>query len=267
MAYNAACTGSPFRTGYEGDHGQAVYPYSGAPGFSTPLLVGLYGNLFSTGRSIFLYSPAVLVAVGCFGVLWRRNRTFAALGLAPGVYLLAVWSKWWAWHGGMVWGNRTLLPALVLLMPAIAAGWEERTGRRWARWAAVAILALGFLIQLPALAVSVGDFYASVEGFDSWTFENEYRVHFVPHACPLAGHLRIWRDRNWRPEDLYLWRHAADLPGAAIATAALVALLGVGLVLGGSAAAGRWGSRVRQPATGSDGGSGQTPRPVPTRAD
>jgi hypothetical protein len=45
---------------------------------------------------------------------------------------------------------------------------------------------IGILSQLPALTVGVGDYYAGVAGLDPWTFENEYRVPFVPHTSPLG---------------------------------------------------------------------------------
>jgi len=243
LAYNHVRTGSPFRTGYEGDHGVQTFPYSGEPGFSSPLLVGLYGNLFSTGRSVFLYSPPVLVAVFCFGLLWRRNRAYAFAALVCSLYQLLFWSKWWSWYGGMTWGNRALLPVVPLLMPAVAAGWEHAQGwKDVRRWLIVGAIVAGILVQLPALAVGVEDFYTSVEGFNGWTFENEYRVHFVPQSSPLAGHFRLWRSRGWRFDDLLLYRHAEDLPGAGWAATFLGCLAIAGIVLT-AVGARRWDGR------------------------
>ena len=202
LAYNRARGGSVLRTGYEGDHGFATFPYSGKPGFSANLLVGLYGNLFSVGRSVFLYSPPALLGVVFFGVLWRVRPRFARLALVAALYYLLVWSKWWAWYGGACWGNRTLLPVLPLLMPAVAAGWERVRGKGLARPALfAAVLVLGVLVQVPALLVFPGDHYLRVIGP---RYENEYRIHFVPHASPLAGHTGILLNRPFADSDL-LW--------------------------------------------------------------
>src|SRR5205085_2923118 len=60
-----------------------------AKGFSTPLWVGLYGNLFSAGRSIFLYSPPTLLALYAFRPFYRAHRAEALLFLSiPALYLL-----------------------------------------------------------------------------------------------------------------------------------------------------------------------------------
>jgi len=59
LGYNFMRFGSLFQTGYGG---MAV--------FSTPLLVGLYGLLFSAGKSLFLYAPIVALAGTASATEW-----------------------------------------------------------------------------------------------------------------------------------------------------------------------------------------------------
>lgn len=236
LAYNRARTGSVLRTGYEGDHGYATFPYSGEPGFSANLLAGLYGNLFSVGRSVFLFSPPALLGVVFFGVLWRARPRFARLALVAALYYLLVWSKWWAWYGGACWGNRTLLPVLPMLMPAVAAGWERIRDRGFVRPALfAAVLVLGVLVQVPALLVFPADHYLKIIGP---RYEREYRIHFVPHASPLAGHTELLLTRPFADSDL-LWLPSGKPTPKALAvppTGRAVWLILAGLALAGGIA-------------------------------
>ena len=245
-AYNRARTGSVFRTGYEGDHGFRTFPYSGRPGFSAPLLVGLYGNLFSVGRSVFIFSPPAALAAVFFGLLWRSRPKYARLALFCVLYYLVVWSKWRAWYGGGCWGNRALLPVLPLAMPAVAAGWErvkEKGGLRL--WVFAAVALAGLAVQIPGILVYPGDHYSRVIGP---RYEKEYRIHFVPHTSPLAVHVRILMSRPMSQNDLFWWKRAgpaepaADPPEAlrvwGVAALALLLAAGVGKVVRGSRAVG-----------------------------
>ncbi len=119
--------GSPFVSGYGGNHGPAtVLPYSGRPGFSYPMFFGLLSILFSFGKGVLFYAPGLL--------LWIRDRQpfvndvvlrCFKLWMAFLVGLILVYSKWWAWYGGWFWGPRFFLfasfPASLCLAIALAA--------------------------------------------------------------------------------------------------------------------------------------------------
>jgi hypothetical protein len=255
LAYNAVAFGSPFRTGYEGDHGFQTFPYSGEPGFSTPLLVGLYGNLFSAGRSVFLYSPAALVAVFGLGRLWRTRPDYARPAVVAVAYYLLVWSKWWSWYGGAGLGNRALLPAVLLLMPAVAAVWDAAAGwRDGRRLATLAVILVGALVQTPSVLLSCGDVYSAVEGFDPRTYRNEYRIHYVPHTSPLAVGARLLIERGLQDNDLFLARWAPAEKEGAVVTALFGAVMAAGL-----------GLAIRTARRASATPRGQPPRPGDTR--
>jgi len=140
-AYNAARWGSPLRSGYE-----AV-----TVGFwSENILVGLWGQLFSYGRSVFLYSPPLIFALFGVGRLVRRRRyvaTAAALVIGP---LILLYSHYVFWSGDWGWGPRYLVFALpVFLLPAaeLCADAFER-GRRGLQVALAAALVVGVAAQV-----------------------------------------------------------------------------------------------------------------------
>jgi hypothetical protein len=128
------------------DHG-----YAGER-FTTPLLVGLYGILLSSGKSVFLYSPPLIL--GFLG--WKRfreqltTRSDALLFLAIFVAQLLVYSKWWDWSSDDAWGVRFMIPAVLLMcIPMVAI--LERSKHRVL---VAAIASAGVSVQL--LAVLAG---------------------------------------------------------------------------------------------------------------
>jgi hypothetical protein len=107
------------RTGYEKE-----------PGFSTPLLEGLGGILFSPGKSIFLYAPVLLLAPVGLWLMYRRReasgRLTVMLLLAEVAAGLIFNALWWAWTGNFAWGPRLIMPVLPLLVwPLAALGGRE----------------------------------------------------------------------------------------------------------------------------------------------
>ncbi|MBN2329517.1 MAG: phospholipid carrier-dependent glycosyltransferase [Candidatus Omnitrophica bacterium] len=136
ISYNYIRFGSMAATGYE-DQPEKIR-------FLTPLLAGLHGFLFTPGRSVFLYSPPLILAIFGAGALWRSDRR-----LAGGVFLLiagylAVMSKWQNWAGGYDWGPRhiyQITPFLALL----AAAWMGKRSLFDAAWKRIGWMTFGAL--------------------------------------------------------------------------------------------------------------------------
>src|SRR5262249_62404931 len=104
--------GSPFTTGYEGDHGiPTLMPYSGRPGFSYPFVLGVLSILFAFGRGLLFFTPGIL--------FWFDERTRQRVPARAAVVLqllfvaglVLVYAKWWAWYGGGPWGPRYFVVA------------------------------------------------------------------------------------------------------------------------------------------------------------
>ncbi len=136
----------------------------GSEAFNGSILVGLAGVLFSPGRSLFLYSPILVMAV--LGARWMfaadKRRALIIMG-AAGSYILAV-AAWQIWWGGKAWGSRLLTPVVPLLGTLMAAT-VDRALRTQARGLMSAIAILGMaglgvqLLTLTANPVVVLDSY------------------------------------------------------------------------------------------------------------
>jgi hypothetical protein len=153
--------GSPFTTGYAGDHGAVtIMPYSGRPGFSYPFILGIASILFSFGRGLVFFAPGLL--------LWLGQRTRRLVPSRPAVTLqlfflaglVLVYAKWWAWYGGLAWGPRffvfAAVPASLFLAARLHAA-TDTTG--------------GYAISLGVLALSA---WVGLTG----ALENSWRMGF-----------------------------------------------------------------------------------------
>ena len=119
----------------------------------TPLHLGLYGNLFSPGKSVLLLAPPLLLALLGLRLLWRQRRPIAIACGGCGLTYILIVSRHSQWEGGYAWGPRYLLPVLPLLLVGLAP--LLRKGKRtWPRRALVFLCLIGVLVQLPAVFTS-----------------------------------------------------------------------------------------------------------------
>ena len=142
--------GDVFATGYE-DQAEGIK-------FSTPLLAGLYGFLFSVGKGMFFFSPPLILVFFAVKRFWEEWRNVAlALFVMVGVFVL-VQSTWQNWAGGWCWGPRHIfqihalltVPIVMLLLPPRSSVLRIIYG---------VILVIGIAVQLYGSSQSFIDFY------------------------------------------------------------------------------------------------------------
>ena len=161
----------------------AFHPLAVAKGFSTPLWLGLYGNLFSAGRSIFLYSPPVILSLFAFSRFYRARRPEALLFAAIAVIYLLTYSMYGYWDGGWCWGPRSLVPTIPFLILPLS---YLLPGRRWAV-TLTALAVLGVAVQILGVAVNYSYVYWD------WARTNlspETAFLWVPEISAIPMHLR-----------------------------------------------------------------------------
>jgi hypothetical protein len=158
-------TSNPFfRSGYERE-----------PGFSTPLLEGLWGLLFSPGKSILLYAPVVILAPVGLWLMYRRGelagKVVSLLIVASTAASLVFNAMWWAWTGNFAWGPRLILPVLPLLVWPLAAlgswiadsfrveGVKRLSTARLLLGTWVVLAGLGALVSIPGALVDFQVYY------------------------------------------------------------------------------------------------------------
>jgi hypothetical protein len=192
LAINAAANWT--RWGTIADHA-----YTGEP-FNEPFVFGFYGVLFSAGKSIFLYSPPLILGIlaliryarGGQGV---RDYWFFASVLGSEILL---YSRWWDWSGEDDWAVRFLNPGVMLMcIPCV----EFLKGLRFPRLPAAVALA-GFAIQmfrnrhLERAALFTGTPTAAYNRVDIDD------LRFNPRYSPLATNWLMFRALVGRPPAL-----------------------------------------------------------------
>lgn len=116
-AYNAACFGSPFATGYRHLGRFPEISEYGILGFGAPRLEALLGLTLHPIRGLFVYSPFLLLALPGWKLLWPGRRAEASLSLAAFAAHLLLIAGWHDWQGGAALGPRNLL--VVIPFPAL----------------------------------------------------------------------------------------------------------------------------------------------------
>ena len=177
--------GSPFASGYAGNHGDTtILTYSGRPGFSYPLFFGLLSILFSFGKGLVFYAPGVMLAVrdrfrGAGDTVSRAGGLWMAF-LAG---LILVYAKWWAWYGGLFWGPRFFLFASIPASLALALRIAARDRARAASLAVtLAVLTLSSWVAIDGVMFELSGLAACRD------LAYEWLCLYVPEYSPL-----------WRP--------------------------------------------------------------------
>lgn len=184
--HNHLKTGSIWDSGYQIPHGV----------FSGDLFAGLYGLLLSTGKSSFLYSPPLVLAVLGAPTAWRRRRAETALLVGIIVVSLLFNAKFRHWHADYCWGPRHLT-ALTPLAMLLAFPWLPEAlarGRvRLRRAAAATLVTAGVCVQLLGASI-YWDHYIRVlitikdqTGGAGWFTEHLSHDHYIPVFSPLRG--------------------------------------------------------------------------------
>jgi hypothetical protein len=188
--YNWVRFGDPLQAGYS--------LASDYYGFGSPLS-GITGELFSPGRSVFLYSPILIAALAGLPLLWRRYRAMTVTIVAIVVVNLVFYGAYLAWWGGWDWGPRYLVPMtpfLILPLLPLLQRWADLP--RAARGAIYGLAVVGILVQL--LDISV-DF--------------QHQLQLLREAGVTAPDAQ-W----WTVQDSGIWRHGQAVVGLLSGSAA-----------------------------------------------
>jgi hypothetical protein len=199
--YDLARFGNVLETGYGAQATPAAY--------TTPLLVGLYGLLLSSGKGVLWFAPAIgLVPAGWKAMtaaragarpdVRRRLATAPATGAAWGaaatwIVALLLYARFQHWAGDGSYGPRYLVPLLPLSFLPVAFALDHAAAAR-RRWAWVLAL-LGLVVQIGGVGIYFGAQMREVGDFpyplplDHPRFMSD--SHFNPAFSPIAGHWRM----------------------------------------------------------------------------
>jgi len=196
-AYNFACFHDALHSGYGSQ--------ASASAFTTPVLVGVYGLLLSSGKGLAWFAPAAWLALAGFPEMTRSRahsseprhgvpaRNAARAALAACAIALLEFGTFQHWAGDGSWGPRFLVPVLPLAFLAVAFALEGASrARRRLAWA---LGLLGLVVTLGGVGIhfgaemrEVGD-YPYTRALDDPHFMEA--SHFNPRFSPIALHWRM----------------------------------------------------------------------------
>jgi hypothetical protein len=212
--YDFARFGNPFETGYGAQATPAAY--------TTPLVVGLYGLLLSSGKGAMWFAPALwLVPAGISALRPRANGddpAAARVAVGRAVLLAAasallLYGRFQHWAGDGSFGPRYLVPIMPLAFVPVAFALNGARGIR--RFAAFALGALGLAVTIGGVAIyfgvqmrEAGDYPYTLPLDHPHFMESS---HFNPRFSPIFGHW-VLLSRNVQ---LHLSGHAPHLGASA----------------------------------------------------
>ncbi|MBI5168815.1 MAG: hypothetical protein HZA61_04940 [Candidatus Eisenbacteria bacterium] len=194
LVYNFARFQDPLQSGYGAQQSAAA--------FSTPLLVGLYGLLLSSGKGLLWFAPAAWLAFAGFAEMTRSRqhsneprhgwpaRRAAAAAIVTWAVALVQFGTFQHWGGDGSWGPRYLVPLLPSAFLAVAFALETATrARKRLAWA---LGLLGFVATLGGVGIHYGAEMRKVGDYP-YTLPLEHphfmeASHFNPRFSPLLVH-------------------------------------------------------------------------------
>jgi hypothetical protein len=216
-AYNYLRWGSVFESGY----GPYVNAFFGGSAFT-----GMWGMLLSPNKSVFLYTPAlVLAAVGMVSA-YRLQKSYLAVLAFTALPVVLVCATYRSWSGDYAWGPRLLVFAVPALMVPLVFVFETLRQRR-ARLRVVLLatfFSAGLAIQLLGSSLYWDHFVRiSLQARTQWLgnpnrsgahvaergrghcdscFEDMYPIQWLPPFQPIRGHWwlikSLWTKADWK---------------------------------------------------------------------
>ena len=195
--YNQMRFGSVLETGYGAQ--------ASAGAFTTPLLVGAYGLLLSSGKGIAWFAPILWLAPRGIAAMVRSRqhsdaakhgddvRRAARAIVAAWAAALLVYGRFQHWAGDGSWGPRYLVP--VMPLAAIAVGFALDGASKLRRRIAWALALAGLVVTLGGVGIyfgaqmrEAGDYPYTLALDDPHFMEAS---HWNPRFTPIAGHWRM----------------------------------------------------------------------------
>jgi hypothetical protein len=167
--------GDPLQTG-RGDISQAF-----------PILKGLYGLLLSSGKSVFLYAPPIVLFFFALPRFFRRHAAEALFCVAFIATFLLFHARLKIWSGDGAWGPRYLvstMPFWILPLGVLLGAWWRSAVRRAF---VIALVAGGLLVNVLGLTINFDTYLQIQPNADARDFNLE--------SSPLLAHWNLLRDR------------------------------------------------------------------------
>ncbi|MBI5929649.1 MAG: hypothetical protein HY862_10095 [Chloroflexi bacterium] len=165
----------------------------------------LLGYQLSSGRSIWLYSPILLLGLGGMLMLWRQGQWRLVVAVLLSIFIFSFsygLSRRALWWGGNGWGPRYLLllvpPMMLLVFPTLEYLLNKGCQLRW-RLAAGLLALVSIGIQILGIAVYQWDYYDLLR--DKQILPWQEGLWSIKWS-PIPQYLDLWQtnklDMAWR---------------------------------------------------------------------
>lgn len=172
----------------------------------------LLGYQISPSRSLWLYSPILLLSLWGGAVLMRRRQWRIVAGVVLSVLIFSAWyglAYTFDWRGGWSWGPRYLLPLIpvlgLLMLPILERLITERS--RGLTGITILLVGAGMFVQVVGMAVPLSNYYTDAFFAD------------VLHPMPEEGFNSAdwhWAAGNWTLEWMPIRYHTANIDFSAL---------------------------------------------------
>lgn len=183
MWFNNIRFGNAVSTGYA--TGGKILP-SFPPAYV--ILEGIWGVLLSPGKSIFIYSPILLIIV----LFWHKLKkdAFPEIVAAFLLFFIYVWNigtllggvDFLVWHGDSSWGPRYMLPILPLFFILIAKIFTQ-ISKRIKTFVFFPLLLLGFFVNILSILLPYQIRFAGLQT-DVFFNERNFNVYEYGNEIP-----------------------------------------------------------------------------------
>jgi hypothetical protein len=157
----------------------------GGEAFSTPMWLGLWSVLFSSGKGLAWFAPAAAAGLVLlpFFAIGRPRIGLLTLGIVT-MNLIMV-ACWWTWHGSWSWGPRLLVPIMPALMLPLAWFFERWSEHAPAiRWLVIIVVVVSVAAQLCGV---VRDPLSDRTATSMLTGGNENESIYIPQVGPWGA--------------------------------------------------------------------------------
>ena len=187
------------------------------------MVQALLGPFISSGKSIFIFSPVLLL--GLWSLLFRFRSSWAAWLYLVLLVIFQALFYGAEWAGHVNWGLRFVLPAIPLLALTAAPAIDSLIKKRRGTLLLVGMLAFSFIIQVAGSLIPIRQFYLDM-------------LNAVP---PVSEYSTIWSMKasvlnwslNWiftaQPLDLAIFRNPYALWWIIPVSIIVISLVFVGL--------------------------------------
>jgi hypothetical protein len=163
----------------------------------TVIFEGIYGQLFSPGRSIFLYTPLLVLII----IFWYKIRKNIRAEVVIFLILSLIYIIFYAiqnvytvkeglvgfWHGESSWGPRYLTPLIPFGLLIIASLYKNLS-KKQIMFIFLPLVIAGFLIQAVGVIVPYQDKFHNTEKHfyvNQTEYTNYIYVNLLPRYSPL----------------------------------------------------------------------------------